>query len=150
MLERLPLEQLEKTSNDVKWESSYSAAKQYYQENGTLSTVPKSYVSKSGARLGVWLIAQRRARRLGKLSEDRIRLLDELEFEWMLETPFEKGLHYAKAYFREHGNLAIPKTYVTPDGYRLSQRRMNQLMMLKRGKANDERISMLRQVGIEI
>ena len=106
-----------------------------------ISNVPKDYIAQNGVGLGVWLVAQRKARRLGKLSEERIQLLDALGFEWVLETPFEKGMRYAKVYFDKHGDLAISKNYVSEDGYKLGQWRMNQLTALKKGSLKADKIA---------
>lgn len=86
LLEKLPLDELNKSYGDKNWEKAYADAKDYFEVHGTLSKVRKDFVSKNGTRLSAWLIVQRRDRRLGKLSEEKIRLLDKLNFQWKLEA----------------------------------------------------------------
>ena len=148
LLEKLPLEQLERSMLDVQWENSYAEAEKYYVKNGTLSSVPKNYISENGVTLGVWLIAQRRARRLGKLSKERIALLDKLGFQWVLESAFEKGLRYAKEYYSKHGDLNISGKYVTNDGYKLGHFIYEQRRKYGKGKLTDDEIRQLDELNM--
>lgn len=79
LLSSLPLEQV--GNKDARWQRMYRDAAAYYREHGNLK-VPQGYVGNSGCRLADWLIRQRRSRKLGELSEEKIRLLDELGFRW--------------------------------------------------------------------
>lgn len=63
--------------NDLAWEENYAGAKEFFEKNGHLS-VPKSYLSENGKQIGRWVITQRKYRREGKLSPERMRLLDEI------------------------------------------------------------------------
>jgi hypothetical protein len=56
----------------------------------------------------------------------------------------------AKEYYREHGNLRVPKRYVTSDGKKLGIWIQNQRRMYQGKSSNknltDERIEMLNQI----
>lgn len=127
------------------WEQNYHAAMEYHREHGNLD-VPRDYISRDGIRLGVWITKIRGARQLqeqrrqkqegqqtqrqeenrGKmveLTEEQIAKLDELDMVWdsRRNTSWEKSYEAAYCYWKEHGNLNIPATYVTEDGIRLGR-----------------------------
>ena len=79
LLGRLPLEQV--GTKDARWYRIYEDAAAWYQKNGNLA-VPQGYVGASGCRLSDWMARQRRSRRLGELSKEKIRLLDAIGFVW--------------------------------------------------------------------
>ena len=73
-----------------------------------------------GFDLGKWIAYQRNRKKSGKLPADRAAKLEEVGMVWdAAEAKWE--LHYAqaKAFFEEHGNLDIPSTYRTGDGFLL-------------------------------
>ena len=61
---------------EQEWQDNYELLKQHVKENCD-AKVPKSYPI-----LGVWVGIQRRIYKSGKISEERIRLLDEVGFIW--------------------------------------------------------------------
>ena len=66
---------------DLNWQSYYSACLDYEREHGNLD-VPERYVSKSGVRLGVWIVHIRQLKKKDSLpnylTSDRLKLLDKL------------------------------------------------------------------------
>ena len=66
-----------KINKQKTWLESYNDAKEFYLKHNNLR-VPY-YEQK---RLAVWLVKQRQDRYLGKLSEEQIALLNEIEFRW--------------------------------------------------------------------
>ncbi|MBQ7322378.1 MAG: Helicase associated domain protein [Clostridia bacterium] len=70
---------------DLAWEEQYLAAKVFYRENGHLH-VPKVYVGENGKNVAGWLQTQRDYRKKGKLSEEKIRLLDEIGMIWTVTS----------------------------------------------------------------
>ena len=58
------------------WQEKYEQLKQYIQENGD-ANVPQRH-----SALGKWVRSQRERKGLGKLSNERIKLLDEIGFIW--------------------------------------------------------------------
>ena len=60
---------------------------EYYEENGNL-TISSKYKEQHGEQLSVWLLRQRRLRREKRfdlLTDERIRLLDEIGFQWEIQ-----------------------------------------------------------------
>ena len=112
--------------SDYLWQQYYGACVSYYRCNGNLD-VPLTYVTGDGVRLGVWLQNVRSSRRSEKaishLSEEQIRLLDELGMVWnrRQDRLWVKGYQEALAYRKEHGNLDVPITWKTADGYTLGR-----------------------------
>ena len=70
----------------ARWEAMYAALVEYRQTHGHCR-VP----SEPRTRLAVWAVVQRRAKRLGKLSEERIRRLDMLGFVWEMQANQGRG-----------------------------------------------------------
>ncbi len=69
------------------WYCQYRKAKEYYEENGTL-TISSKYKEQHGEQLSVWLLRQRRLyreKRFDLLTEERIQLLDEIGFQWQIQ-----------------------------------------------------------------
>ena len=74
------------------------------------------------------------------------RLNDTLTYTW--EDMYER----AKEYYEEHGDLKIPGTYYTADGYALGTWILTQRAVrkgLQRGNLSEERIAMLDAIGME-
>ena len=57
-----------------KWEEMYLIAKDYFDNNGTL-TIPERFITSGGIKLGAWLERQRKKNREGSLSQKQIKLL---------------------------------------------------------------------------
>ncbi|MCD7833556.1 MAG: Helicase associated domain protein [Lachnospiraceae bacterium] len=79
-LSALPLDSM--ASASAHWNEMYRDAKEYSVNRGSIAKVPRGYRGRSGGNLNVWVLNQRRTRRAGKLSEEKIRLLDEIGFVW--------------------------------------------------------------------
>ena len=103
----------------------YEAARQYYITHGDLA-VPSGYVTPEGARLGAWLIRQRRIRegkQRGTLDAERIHKLDAIGMSWLdlAEERWNRNFRALRAYREQYGNLDVPQSYVTSDGVHLGQ-----------------------------
>ena len=108
---------------DLSWQRYYTEARRYREANGDLR-VPIGYVTENGLRLGEWIANQRSYRknhiRAAYLTPERIAALDALGMIW--DVPDYLWMQYyslAVQYHREHGDLMVPKQYVSPDGLRL-------------------------------
>ena len=136
-------------NNDILWQEQYAAAEDFFKVNGHLD-IPKNYVSPNGKSVGRWLAIQRKYKQEGKLSEERIALLDKLGMVWFSGDKWEKGFKYAEAYFKEHGNLLVKKEYVSRDGYQLGTWIANQRLAYKESaqkKLTDEQKKRLDEIG---
>ena len=142
--------------NDVSWERHYAACKAYHAEHGDLN-VPGDYVTKDGLKLGKWIIAARKYRKSeiksNYLTPERERMLDELGMVWdTIDYLWNRNYEAAKAYFREHGDLEVPKGWIQ-DGVKLD----NWLHDLRkkyrhdphvRGTLTDEQIALMDALGM--
>lgn len=101
------------------WSQFYELAKRYYSEYGDLH-VPATYETEDGVKLGSWIASQRCNRKKNRISEEQIRLLDEIGMSWRrYENKWEFAYEYAKTYFNANGTLDVPAAYITDDGFRL-------------------------------
>ncbi len=117
-------EQLE-GSLHIEWEEYYQAAVQYRDEHGDL-LIPQRYVTEDGCRLGQWL-SNLRTRYRELRDEDKtgamleqIQRLESIGMEWNThETRWDMYFAAAERYYREHGDLLVPRGYQTEDGLKL-------------------------------
>lgn len=108
---------------DHSWDRYFQAAREYYEANGHLK-VNVSEVTKAGIHLGTWIANLRTYKKNGirtaYLRPDRIAALEQIGMVWDVpDYLWEENFNAAMRYYREHGNLDMPNTYVTPNGLRL-------------------------------
>ena len=108
------------TKFDLLWRDSYLAAKEYYQQHGSLE-MPAGYITESGFCLGKWVRRQQYAYRNPEkgnavLTPERIRLLEQIGMRWESTDSWEHRYNLTKSYLAEHGDLKIPANYKTTDG----------------------------------
>ena len=112
-----------RSKTDRSWDKYFAAAQEYYNTNGNLR-VPIYYISESGVRLGEWI---RRIRALRKnnsnsklLDSERIELLDSMGMIWDVpDFVWLQNYNECVEYYKQHGNIDVPKGYVTPSGVKL-------------------------------
>jgi hypothetical protein len=106
-----------KKSLDESWEENRQALIAYKDEHGSFSF-------KSKSKLGRWVENQRRAHKLGKMSEDRIKLLQEIDFfedqlgerreeaiRKATDAMWEKNRQELISYKEKHGDFSVqPKS----------------------------------------
>jgi hypothetical protein len=108
------------------WERNYSAAVRYHRTYGNLD-VPAHYVDPDGIRLGTWIAALRLGKkgqnRRSELTAEQVARLDILGMNWIGKqgSAWDSGYCEAVKYWREHGNLNVPASYVTVAGFRLGR-----------------------------
>lgn len=112
---------------DYRWEKNYSACVEYYKEHRSLD-IPAHYATKDGLRIGAWIRRMRKARdgRLKgaqPLTQDQIRRLDAIGMDWQdsFTQRWEYGYAKAKEYYVQRGDIDVPATYVTEDGFPLGK-----------------------------
>ena len=117
------------------WEEGYRHAEAYYQEQGNLDVVA-TFVCADGYRLGTWISNQRgkkKGRNGRNLTDEQITRLEQIGMIWsQVDYAFEQGYLVAKEYLEEHGDLWVPASYVTADGFRLG----NWLLSKRQAYAN--------------
>ncbi len=140
---------------DYYWEQNYLAACGYYREHRNLD-IPADYIDKNGVRLGTW-VNRLRQLRCGKgrgtpLNEEQIERLNKIGMIWENKTDYkwESGFAEAWAYAEQNGNLLVPQTYKTPNGFPLGTWIQRQRMCGKniRGQLSDERRQRLEEIGM--
>ena len=102
--------------HDINWYKMYGKAVEFFQKYGHLQ-VPQNYQTEDGCNLGIWIHNQKK--NFNPLSE-RGKLLLQIgmiccnrKYRW--DNAYKK----AEEYFQEHGDLEIPISFVTSDGFRL-------------------------------
>lgn len=90
---------------DAKWEKAYALAAAYYEENGNLN-IPRSYVTASGERLGLWLASQQWSYPKGKLSDEQVERLNRIGMYWgnRNDRQWNEGYQEAKRYFEAYNS----------------------------------------------
>lgn len=146
---RVLLGELEK-SLSATWDVNYDAAKAYYHQQGHLN-VPAAYRTENGIQLGAWIGSQRRLYHgayRGSLTEDRIARLNLIGMVWenRYEHSWESYFQSAEEYYIEHGDLKVPRNYVTESGVLLGKWIYRQLNNY--GKLSEEKITRLNGIGM--
>lgn len=136
---------------DTLWVRNISAATNYYNEYGNLD-VPLEYIAQDGTKLGLWISNMRGAVRGGdnkhRLTAEQIAELNAIGMIWQTkkDRAWELGYVHAQQYLNEHGNLSVPTTFISPDGYKLGawicDQRENALCL------KEERKSRLNELGM--
>ena len=129
------------------WEERFQQLVQYVESNGT-GVVPYSYVTSTGDNLGLWVTAQRRAKRRNELDQQRVdRLASIPGWSWDPHTDhWAEGFEQLEKYVEATGNARVPTNYVTPDGYILGVWSRNQRIARKKKRLNqaqEERLESL-------
>lgn len=153
-----------KTSKIGPWEQKYLLAKAYYMKYGNLE-IPNKFKTMNGIdystyghALGAWLGAQRLEYKKGKLSKERIALLEKIGMRF--ETKSNDKVWYdtyllAKVYYEKYGDLEVPQNFKTingvdynEDGLALGVWVVNQRQRYKINKLSNERIELLKKIGM--
>ena len=133
--------------NDNKWNNGYEYAKKYFNDNGNLY-VNKEYKTKDGFDLGIWIVNQRIAYYLNKLSDDRINLLESIGMVWnVYSDKWTTGLEELNNYYKENGNLIISVDYVCENGFNLGTWVKNIRKKYRLGELTKEQIKILNDIG---
>ncbi|MEO7297785.1 MAG: Helicase associated domain protein, partial [Verrucomicrobiota bacterium] len=91
---------------EAEWERMYSVLKAFKVEHGHCR-VPDRW--KPRRALDVWVGQQRSSRKSGRLSSDKIRRLDELQFEWTpFDTAWDETYLRLVSYHAKHGDCQVP------------------------------------------
>lgn len=138
--------------NSYLWEQNFHEAEKYYKRHGNLD-VPFSYKTESGLGLGHWIYQLRRRKAQAEysfLTEDQIARLDEIGMLWDKghESVWEKNFAYAADYARENGNLEVPVTFETKDGFALGKWIYNQRLRYVENKMSASQIQKLEHLGM--
>ena len=106
------------------WEDWYELARKYYEYHSNLN-VPLNFKTTNGydyddqgLNLGEWIHKQRRAKKENVLSKDREEKLFAIGMIFdAFEEQWQEMYKLAKKYFEHYGNLNIPQSFKTTNGY---------------------------------
>lgn len=145
-------EQLQ-NSLSAPWNHYFSAAENYYRENGHLN-VPKNYDTTEGLHLGQWLCTQRALYRNSRyhLTTEQIRKLENIGMQWQLHEDKRWDINYeaASRFYETNGHLRVNARYVTPEGIRLGRwiTNIRQKYHATDASLTEEQIQQLEQIGM--
>ncbi len=137
---------------DRLWEKNYSAAKAYYEMHGDLD-IKSDHVTEDGVHLGSWISSIRTYEKAGVrqkyLTAERIKQLNDIGMIWGKTDLFwERNYAAASGYYREHGDLDVPATYVDADGIKLGS--WIYRMRKERKKCGESQTGKQRQAGKQL
>ena len=128
------------------WSHRFRQLREFKAKHGALS-MPRTYRTKDDWSLQWWMVEQRRAKRKGRLSEEKIGRLDELGFEWQRRNGWTHGFKELEAYAREHGDICVPQRYQTAGGFKLGKWVDNRREEKRKGRLCRRRIGLLDSLG---
>ena len=93
--------------------------------------------------LGGWVNKQRHVKRQGKLSEERIKLLEKIGFIWEpLKQQWQDYYKELKQYIKDNGHALVPQSHPTLGIWTAKQRQAK-----KSGKLSQKKIQLLEDIG---
>ena len=100
-------------------------ARKRYNEEDILRTcsVPQDFISDNGIKLASWINSQRQRYKNSKLSEDRIKMLQEIDY-WSWdphEDAWNKGFSDLMNYVEKFGTADVSSNYIDDEGNRVGQ-----------------------------
>ena len=134
--------------NDAAWERGLEEARKFREQFGNLQ-VPAKYKTKDDYPLGKWINNARKRRNDGKLTEERIRQLDQMGMIWsVFDAKWEQGYTLAMNYAARHGDLNVPVNYTTEEGEKLGAWILNQRTAYAKEMLSQDQIGRLEKIGI--
>ncbi len=121
-----------------------------YKELFGSPNAPQSYVTANGFNLGSWQSTKRQSYKMGKLSAERIRKLEEVGFKWNFnieDESFEKGFNETLTYKEQFGNANARISHKTTEGYTLGRWQSKRRQAYKNGKLSPGKIKRLEEIG---
>ena len=127
------------------WNETYKIAKQYYKENNNLN-VPNVFFYKN-VNLGSWIQTQRNNYNQYILTDNQIKMLNEIGMEWdqinNREYIWDHNYDIVLAFFQKYNHLYIPTNYIAQDGTRIGIWLSDQKIKYKKNKLSEYRKSKL-------
>ena len=146
------MKQLKRTYTRRAFEDWYADAEKYYLENGNL-LVERDYLTVDGFRLGRWIERQRAVYNGitgGNQNDVQIKMLENIGMVWKLENRYswDDWIQKATAYYEQYGDLAVPKSYITEDGFALGNWIGETRKKFSKDKLRDFQIEQLDKIGM--
>ncbi len=136
--------------SERQWNERFEMAKSYFEEFGTLIITAKQIAAnKQLSNLNIWLNRQRLKYKNHRLSKAEFEKLSRIGMVWELQDSWLQSYEEAKTYFKTHGNLDIPATFVTENGTQLGNWYRGVKTAYQSGTLSKERITALEQIGMQ-
>ena len=136
---------------DVKLANFINSYKKYVEENNS-TDIRDSYIDCDGIRLGAWVHAQRKLYWNNKLSDQRIKLLKEFQFDFGEPKSYWKKMYnVAKKYYMENGHLYIKGSYmgISCEAMKVwTLKQLNEYRADDHGKLTEEQVRLLEEIKI--
>jgi superfamily II DNA or RNA helicase len=135
--------------NDADYRSGLDKLRAFFAANGH-STVSRTHADRDLTRFCEKMKADRRA---DKLDASKIRQLDALQFPWnarveQARKSFETMMLILQDMYRQTGSAAVPRTYVTPDGFAVGRQLDQCRQRLRCNELSGADRQLLKAVGI--
>ena len=145
------------------WNMMYELTKKYYEHYGNLKisinfkTVNGYDIDENGYNLGDWIRNQRVKYKNDTLSEDKIKKLEEIGmiFENVNDVTWNMMYELAKKYYKHYGDLKIPYSFKTINGYDIDENGynlgfwiVNQRVKYKNDTLSKDKIEKLEEIGM--
>src|SRR5262249_55503310 len=118
------------------WDKMYGRLVAYFKEHGN-AHVPQQYAKDK--QLGNWVHKLREPTRKGRLTADRLALLDALGFVWSAyDAQWDEMYDQLASYYKENGHVNIPTNHPNQKLYRWAntQRRETDLTPERKSRLN--------------
>jgi superfamily II DNA or RNA helicase len=130
---------------DILWDDFYQRLVKFKKSHGHVD-VPQKYPK--DPKLRSWVNTQRQYARKGKLSSDRLKLLDAVGFTWdPLVANWEENFANLESFKSTHGHCRVPVTLKTDP--KLGKWVSHQRNFYVKGKLSADRIRRLEALGFE-
>ena len=134
---------------EEQFEKGFQETLLYNKSTGS-PNAPWGYTTSEGFRLYSWQNSQRARYKIGKLSSDRVRHLEDIGFTWgILEEKHEKGFQETLKYKKKTGDPNAPNRYKTAAGYPLGAWQNRQRVFNNKGVLSSFRIQRLEEIGFK-
>ena len=142
------------------FEESFKLVLEYYKEYGNIN-LPNDYYLEDGYNLGGFIYSQKQLKKQGKLSDDRIKLFDDLGIDWTIKEvkknpSWDEMFKLASNYYNTYKNLDIKRNFCTLDGITLNEEGYNlgrwisrQRVSYKNNKLSKKQIEKLESIGMK-
>lgn len=143
------------------WNKYYQLAKTYYLNYGNLNITQHFKTEngidydENGIALGEWISGQRYNHKLGKLTEERKQLLDEIGMNFKIVDYWQQSYDLAKIYYEHYGDLEINYSFNTKNGYEYDEKGIglgrwiyNQRKKYKDRSLSPKQIEKLKKIGM--
>ena len=128
------------------WELGFEELRAYKDEHGD-TLVPRRHQTATGCKLGGWVNKQRVAKRTGRLNQEQVDRLEELDFAWdVFSGLWGEAFQELQAYKDEHGDTLVPRRHQTATGYNLGGWVDRQRVAKRKGRLNQEQVDRLEEL----